>query len=833
MRTRDIALSLALALGTTLGLLTLLHSPGQDGEIPAAHAAPLHAPHTAPGETFCVSHGGAAPPGCDSAFTQIQAAVDAASGGELIKVAGGVYDDIQTRGAISQVVYITKSVTIRGGYTTTDNFADPPDPTAYFTTIDGQGIGRGMYITGPITVTLEGLRVTNGWSDDKGGGFFVANARVTISRCQIFSNSVGNEGAGLFLLDADHATILQSDIFSNTADSHAGGILLESSDHVHLTQNNIYRNRASFWNGGVCIKIGSHITLDENTIHGNVAANGAGVLVEHAEDIALSDNDIFDNWARGGGGLYVQNSSRITLERTRVYSNTATSGDGGGMYLNQCSPVTFTNTLLADNRIDAASGEGAGAHIARSSTRFIHTTIARNTGGGGEGLYLRGGSTAWLTNTILVGHTVGAFLDWSTLTATHTLWGAGAWDNVTDVVEFDDSLANTSADIHGDPVFADPGAADYHILPPSAAWNAALDTGLSDDIDRDTRPRYSGVDIGADEYAGSCLVRLNDGTIFGTVQAAVDASTQSTDVVKVRGRCNTVHGRDGLNQVVYLNKTLTLQGGWDADFTAQDPEAYPATLDARRQGRVIFITDGVTPTIEDLTLTGGNASHETPYPGFGLGGGICVADADPIIRSNVITNNVSYTGTEPGTGGGGIFIRGASATSVISGNAILSNTARAEGTGSGGGIYLFRSTARVAENQIRHNTACYGGGVTAYDSDGLTLQGNTIISNTAIEDEYGLATGGGLAMEFTGPFTMTNNVIAQNDVSVSGTQAFARGGGFYLYGSPSSPDPDDHAFGWLANNTIAENTSGTGDGLYLLGSTVTLLNNIVVSHTEG
>jgi parallel beta-helix repeat protein len=214
-----------------------------------------------------------------------------------------------------------------------------------------------------------------------------------------------------------------------------------------------------------------------------------------------------------------------------------------------------------------------------------------------------------------------------------------------------------------------------------------------------------------------------------------------------------------------------------------------------------------------------------------VGGGICVADADPIILGNVITNNLSYTGTEPGTGGGGIFIRGASVTAIISGNAILSNTARAQGTGAGGGIYLFRTNPQVVGNEIRHNTACYGGGVTAYDADGMRLQGNTIISNTAIEDV--VATGGGLTIEFTGPFTMTNNVIAQNEVSVGGTQAFARGGGVYLYGSPSSPDLDDRAYGSLINNTVAQNTSGVGDGLYLLGSTVSMTNNIVVSHTQG
>lgn len=101
MRTRDIAMSLLLAMGAMLGLLAVFHTPASEGTIPIAHAAPPQMSQRAPEETFCVSPSGAIPPGCDQAFTQIQAAVDAASGGELIKVAAGVYDDLHTRNALT------------------------------------------------------------------------------------------------------------------------------------------------------------------------------------------------------------------------------------------------------------------------------------------------------------------------------------------------------------------------------------------------------------------------------------------------------------------------------------------------------------------------------------------------------------------------------------------------------------------------------------------------------------------------------------------------------------------------------------------------------------
>ena len=90
----------------------------------------------------------AGPPHCDHAV--IQDAVDAANDGDVIKVATDVYTDVHSRpsppgyagpAVITQVVYISKTVTLRGGYTA-PGFADPPDPEANPTTLDAQGQGR-------------------------------------------------------------------------------------------------------------------------------------------------------------------------------------------------------------------------------------------------------------------------------------------------------------------------------------------------------------------------------------------------------------------------------------------------------------------------------------------------------------------------------------------------------------------------------------------------------------------------------------------------------------------------------------------------------------------
>ena len=147
-------------------------------------------------------------------FDNVQAAVDAAdSPDDVVNVAAGTYTGVQGRpapagyngpGTVLQIVYISKTVTVRGGYTTA--FTDPPDPEANPTTLDAQDGGRVLFVTGDISPAVEGLRITGGdaaglgggeysWYD-VGGGVYVISATATISDNQVFSNTGASWAAG-------------------------------------------------------------------------------------------------------------------------------------------------------------------------------------------------------------------------------------------------------------------------------------------------------------------------------------------------------------------------------------------------------------------------------------------------------------------------------------------------------------------------------------------------------------------------------------------------------------------------------------------------------------
>jgi parallel beta-helix repeat protein len=514
------ALSLALFLPFPLAVLTALFLAR--GDFPAQAQGPTTR-YVAPGGNC----GGAAP-----CYSAVQAAVDAARPRDEIRVAAGTYTGVNNYGSLRQVVYINKSVTIRGGYTITR--WDTPNPTANPTTLDAQRQGRVLYITGDISSTIEGLRITGGNAaglggytagsgspHDVGGGVYVVTATATINHSQVYNNTA-EDGGGLYLRRS-RVTLNGNTFSSNSASNDGGGLYLADGDAT-LSGNTVSANTAT-WAGGGLYLDHSAATLSGNTVSFNTAYGGGGLYLWYSSDVMFSGNTVSSNTARlRGGGLFLASSavtlsgnsiafntaisdggglfldgSRVTLSGNTISSNTA--GEyGGGLYL-WSSDATVSNDLVADNR---ASSMGSGLYVESSFPRLLHTTIARNTGGDGSGVYVTG--SAWwfssvaLTNTILVGHSVGVIVTASqTVTLEATLWGAGTWANATDW-RGAGTIVTGTRNYWGNPAFVDPGAGNYHIGPNSAAINAGIAAGVYTDIDREPRPYQGGYDLGADEY---------------------------------------------------------------------------------------------------------------------------------------------------------------------------------------------------------------------------------------------------------------------------------------------------------------------------------------------
>jgi hypothetical protein len=522
-----LSLALALALAGVLLLLALM-----SGSSPA-QAAPI------PDLLYVATTGNDFLNNCTSSATPcrtVQYAVDKAGTGDIIQVAAGVYTDVHKRpvppgylappagGFITQIVYISKTIMIAGGYTTA--FKDPPNPKANLTILGAKDPGRILVIAGNASPVIQGFRITSGdatglgggWgSRDVGGGVYIISATATLTNNWVYQNTA-YDGGGLYLwysaatlrgntittntaggmagggiaLWVSDATLEGNVIVSNTAASHGGGLYLNYSNAA--LHGNIVMSNTAGHGGGLHLTWYSAATLNDNTIAANIANYQGGGAYLNYSNAKFNSNTISSNIADDGGGLCLENDSRAMLSGNRIVSNTAFHG--GGLYLRDSDP-TLTNTVIANNW---AQHDGGGLYIAwRSSPSLWHTTIARNTSRDGSGVYVASEASSYsilaMTNTILISHTVGITVTaGNTATLEGTLWysntrdwgGAGA-------------ILTGARNYWGDPLFAADG---YHLITDSAAINMGVSTGVIVDIDGDPRPDCVFWDIGADEVQG-------------------------------------------------------------------------------------------------------------------------------------------------------------------------------------------------------------------------------------------------------------------------------------------------------------------------------------------
>jgi hypothetical protein len=407
----------------------------------------------------------------------VQRAVDVADHFDEIRVAGGTYTGVHSRpvtgylnppvgDVITQAVYISKTVTIQGGYDAT--FAAAPDPEGNPTTLDAQGAGRVIVIAGENSPTIAGLYITGGDASGLGGSFYTG----------------WDTGGGVYIANAS-PILTDNDVVSNTA-SVGGGIFLHQSA-AEIRENTLAFNSAD--DGGGLYGYAGTAAVSRNTVTSNTANSGGGIALTVGR-ADVSGNTIAHNTAYlSGGGLYLDWMIG-TVEGNTFVHNTA-HRRAGGVWLHE-SDLTLTNNVVAGNQ----GTSGSGVYVRSSSPALVHTTIARNSGGSGiqvsdvNASY----STVALTNTILVSHSVGiSVTGGNTVTVNGVLWDALTPVTVSTAVTATASVQNEHT---GDPAFV--GAGSYHIDASSDAIDNGVSPGSLTDIDGE--PRLGAPDLGADEY---------------------------------------------------------------------------------------------------------------------------------------------------------------------------------------------------------------------------------------------------------------------------------------------------------------------------------------------
>ncbi len=616
----------------------------------------------AAGTIHYVAPGGTDSPNCSvkTPCLTIQQAITNASNGDEIRVAAGTYTGTSLRAGSRQLIYLNKSVTLRGGFSPA-NWVEA-DPEANPTILDAGQNGRVIYVPAGVNAKVIGFTLQNG-RDDAGAGVY-NQGNLTLEQVIIRNNSVktiAQNGAG---------------VLSN------GGLVLKNS---HLYANQVYTN-----GGGAAVYIlGGTFELSGNKVYNHVgqgSQSNSPVRIDNGSGL-LEQNEIHHNTMEVAGGIAVV-SGTVTLRNNLIYANVA-----------QAAGATYDH--------------GGGIYVVNGQVTLEHNTLAGNQAGErGGGVYISGG-TVIINNTLLVNNSANAganiYAPATGVTISYTdLWPANSYGGgMADPVPGDNNR-------YSDPLLE----SDYRL----SAASPARDSGnslVTVDFEGHARPFGAAVDRGADEYLipSACYARIGDGRVYTTIQEALD-NAQAGDTIKIAGACTGVQARNNTNQVVYVDKSITLQGGYNARDWAQ-ARYQPAVINANGQGYGIYAVAG-NLRIENLHIINGVGQN---------GGGLFAASNVYLtVRNSIFANNSATLN------GGGVYVGGSGS---IEHSVFYANTAGQRG----GGLYLNVLQPFTVRNSIFANNqaSIRGGGLDfgGTDPTRLTLKYNDLYNNQP--DAYGAA----------------------------------------------------------------------------------------------
>jgi predicted outer membrane repeat protein len=367
-----------------------------------------------------------------------------------------------------------------------------------------QGGGGGLYVAGDLVV--QGGLFRNNRSNGGNGGGLRSCCVVTISGTQFVSNTASGDGGAVVALGTvtvDHARFEENHCTTGSCD---GGAMFAYS---HTTiRNTAFRGNTAGDDGGALSAPGN-LFLEGSLFQDNQGWNGGALYVQ--DTASIRDTEFLSNTAQGGGGgLYSFGAVTVThglfqnnetfnsagggvlasgsafLSGTRFLDNAAPQG--GGLY-HTLWDARVINSLFAGNQ--AASGEGEAMLLASpEEIDVLHVTVAGQPAAGSAVAVLSG--TVQVLNTILNGHGVGISVTAGSVYQDYNLFfGNGA--DVQGVV------SGGAHSLVGDPLFADPGVDDYHLIPGSPAIDQGTAAGVWVDFEGDARPWGGGYEIGFDE----------------------------------------------------------------------------------------------------------------------------------------------------------------------------------------------------------------------------------------------------------------------------------------------------------------------------------------------
>ncbi|MDQ2089680.1 PKD domain-containing protein [Marimonas arenosa] len=317
--------------------------------------------------------------------TELLAALENATGGETILLAGGNYGELDLRDSSAFDLTFSDTVIIRA--------ADPAQPV----------IVNGLVLQGASNLRFEGI--TFDYEADEGAPLWVVaftvrgGSNISFDNC-IFEGDLASglsaiddgfgTGQGLLIADVDGISVTNSEFFN-----FYRALAVGESDNVYIANNEIYHIRMD----GMTFSSVQGVVIEYNVIHNFSIPDGAS---EHADmiqfwttgtsrpstDIIIRNNVLDIGEGRWTQSIFMRNElvdtgaagEELFYQNIVIKDNVIINGHLHGITVGETNGLTISNNtvLHADGDFPDGSDPGVeipGIYVASSST---NVTIVRN-----------------------------------------------------------------------------------------------------------------------------------------------------------------------------------------------------------------------------------------------------------------------------------------------------------------------------------------------------------------------------------------------------------------------------------------------------------------------
>ena len=325
-------------------------------------------------------------------YTSIQAAITAATTGDIVLVHDGTY--------VENINFSGKAITVRSANGAASTIIDGNASGSVVTFNSGEGSGS----------ILNGFTIRNGSATGGGGGIYCSSSAPTITNCTITGNTAYT-GGGIGCRYASAPTITNCIISGNKA--YIGGGIYSRESSPTITNCTISGNEGTATGGGIESDTQSSAIIANCTITGNTAGDGGG-FYGYASSSSITNCTISGNTATlSGGGICLDNAS-ASVKNSILWGNVPDQhyltnngqfssltytdiddglGDPGNSYGNIRQDPLFVDPANDDFRlqptspcIDAGTSDSAPSTDRDGFPRYDYPPVP-NTGGGAYPYY--------------------------------------------------------------------------------------------------------------------------------------------------------------------------------------------------------------------------------------------------------------------------------------------------------------------------------------------------------------------------------------------------------------------------------------------------------------